>query len=872
MTQALEWLIRLALAATTLALVGLLVPALRSRLPAATFPLITRTAAALAGAAWLALALQFLLGNVHIQHVWIYTSRDLAWWYRLAGAWAGREGSLLLWAAILTAVTATVTRKGAPAADATRRHFYAWLLVWQAAFLVLVIQQGTFTPTPAHLVQARPEGNGLNPTLQTPFMLIHPPIQFIAYALATVPAAGALAAMTRRIGARDSDDAGSRAVQTAWIDLVTPASRLGFVSATAGLVLGGVWAYYTLGFGGYWAWDPVEVANLLPWIAWVLWLHTALARRRSGDLPAMAPMLATLPLSLTLLSTLATRSGLWVSVHAFTDPTNAFDPDPASRFLGILAAAPELAGYLALALGSLFVPLTLWARSAGTGAGVRIVGGALAALTALALLAPTKLVSWWFEAASWVPGPPGLGVLLVPAAALALAGLTHLGAEETAKPLGRRDLLKDRGLLVVAASLLGLGLLVIGILFFQSINGWDRAAYDARTPLLLVPLLLGIMVMQGRALLGRRRILLVVGMAIVLAIGASLAFPAQRGGAALIVVALIAIIVGVARLAHTLPGPRNRRGPYAMAIIAGWLDLAWWLSPPSWLPGWPSQLILGAAAAWAIWQLHRAATDPSIDGRVALVVAAGLGGFLIAPLLAGIAAWQLHKAGHLAGTKQRGPPPAKAIRATPMRPAAIQGLHVALVILVAGYAASTWWVDDERGIVDHETTLEVGGLAMSLGGQTSHGEPGTPWVASLHVLVESSGGHTAAPEVYWEPRSASHYPLPATHRSWWRDLYFDVDAICITDAGRPPPPRSGNESSEDATADPCAAEDAWVATYQPAARMVDPQVEAVRLHALSLPGIGLVWVGAALLTLYAAMLTQPATKLKGRERKGSRWQ
>ncbi|HEX2066958.1 MAG TPA: cytochrome c biogenesis protein CcsA, partial [Candidatus Thermoplasmatota archaeon] len=313
----------LALAASALALGATTASLLRPRPLDRAAARLWALAALLALAAFAWLAGRFLAADLSVSYVFFYTRADLAWPWRLAGTWAGREGSLLLWGVALAATAAALAWRHSrhPAQDAAverARRWTRWFLgLFSAAFLLAVALQDTFAPTSPGLLAGRPLGNGLNPTLKSPFILVHPPLMFAAYALATVPAAAVLG---------HTASGGDR-----WSHVALAPSRLCWLLYTLAIGLGALWAYVTLGFGGYWAWDPVEVANLLPWLALTLYLHAQLHHLRHGSYRALGPLLGVLPFLLTLFSTISTRSGLWVSVHAFTDPTDTFDPDPAGR-------------------------------------------------------------------------------------------------------------------------------------------------------------------------------------------------------------------------------------------------------------------------------------------------------------------------------------------------------------------------------------------------------------------------------------------------------------------------------------------------------------------------------------------------------------
>ncbi|HLF16229.1 MAG TPA: cytochrome c biogenesis protein CcsA, partial [Candidatus Thermoplasmatota archaeon] len=364
-----------------------------------------------------------------------------------------------------------------------------------------VALQDTFVRTAQELLARSPDGSGLNPTLKSPFILIHPPLMFVAYALATVPAAAALAHFASGTNR--------------WSRVAMGWSRVDWVVYTFAMGLGGMWAYYTLGFGGFWAWDPVEVANLLPWLGLTLYLHAQLHHARHGSFATVGPFLGLLPFLLTLFSAIATRSGLWVSVHAFTDPTNTFNPDAAARFLRILDLEPALRFYTGLMLATLALALALWSLRLARDhrSHLRLaaaVAFVLASLAAFALLDGRSAASLLLEVSRRATrGHTGLGLLALGFGAALLAAAPALLAKEQApaRPF-RLDL---RTLAFASVLVLGLSLLAIFLFHMAAVSGWTTGFYEKRLPYLATPALLGILVLQGLELFGRRRALAVAG-------------------------------------------------------------------------------------------------------------------------------------------------------------------------------------------------------------------------------------------------------------------------------------------------------------------------------------------------------------------------
>ncbi len=241
-----------------------------------------------------------LTHDFRYEYVIGYSSRDLPLLYLISAFWAGQSGTFLLWALATSLMGYALIRK-------TSWHPAAVMVAYipMLGFLNgLMLDPGGNPFKMAAQVPA--DGRGLNPLLQDPWMASHPPLVFLGYAALAVPAALALAAVfTRR--------------ERQWLEPALRWSLAGFVLLGLGIVLGGFWAYKVLGWGGYWGWDPVENASLVPWIAVAALLHGLLVQRATGALRRTNLVLAMATYFLVLYSTFLTRSGVLAdfSVHSF---------------------------------------------------------------------------------------------------------------------------------------------------------------------------------------------------------------------------------------------------------------------------------------------------------------------------------------------------------------------------------------------------------------------------------------------------------------------------------------------------------------------------------------------------------------------------
>jgi cytochrome c-type biogenesis protein CcmF len=236
------------------------------------------------------------------QYVADHTSRELPLGYTLTAFWGGQEGSLLLWLLVLTgyAVAAVLTGRRAG------REVLAWVvpvlgLVGTFFSLVLV-----FVASPFATQAAAADGAGLNPSLQNPYMAIHPPMLYLGYVGLTIPFAFAMGALL----ARRTDER--------WIVATRRWTLAAWAFLGIGQLLGAHWAYVEIGWGGYYAWDPVENAALMPWLAATAFLHSVMIQEKRGMLKVWNVLLVVLAFGLSLFGTFLTRSGIIQSVHSFT--------------------------------------------------------------------------------------------------------------------------------------------------------------------------------------------------------------------------------------------------------------------------------------------------------------------------------------------------------------------------------------------------------------------------------------------------------------------------------------------------------------------------------------------------------------------------
>ncbi len=294
--------------------------------------------------AFFALMTAFVTSDFSVANVAANSNIDQPPPYRIASVWGSHEGSMLLWCLALTGFGAAVALLG----RALPSGLKALTVATQGALGVLFIGYTAFASNPfARLADAPVQGRSLNPILQDPFLAIHPPFLYSGYVGFSVVFSFAVAALIE--GRADA----------AWARWVRPWSLAAWSLLTVGITLGSFWAYYELGWGGWWFWDPVENASFMPWLVGTALLHSAIVTEKRGALTGWTVFLALAAFTFSMLGAFLVRSGVLTSVHAF-----AVDPRRGVILLAILGVAAG-AGFALfawraprLAPGGLFAPVS----------------------------------------------------------------------------------------------------------------------------------------------------------------------------------------------------------------------------------------------------------------------------------------------------------------------------------------------------------------------------------------------------------------------------------------------------------------------------------------------------------------------------------
>jgi cytochrome c-type biogenesis protein CcmF len=400
------------------------------------------------------LAAALLTRDFRFAYVAEYSSRSLPWHYALSALWVGQAGSLLLWAWLLNGM-ALIFRFWPWQAKHALRDSALGIVMGYLCYLLLVMVFAADPMAPMHSIPR--EGGGLSPLLQHPSMLFHPPIVFAGYAAWTFPFALAVAALLRRHMDRN------------WVSLARPWALIGWTVLGLGILFGGHWAYQELGWGGYWAWDPVENGSLIPWLTGTALVHGLMVWQHCDALKKTCLALAIATFGLCNFATFLTRSGVFSSVHAFSQSS----------------------------IGWMFLALML---VLATGAMVLIV------LRRHELRSTTSTTSWLTRETLAM-----ISIVLLVVLSLVVIGGTTMGALSTFV-IGRTVLI---GPPFYNNVLIPVGILVLAMTALAPVLRWRRAPTTAEGKLFLWSALAAIAIAGIAVLVGMRHplTLLVIGLA-----------------------------------------------------------------------------------------------------------------------------------------------------------------------------------------------------------------------------------------------------------------------------------------------------------------------------------------------------------------------
>src|SRR5690242_815840 len=247
----------------------------------------------------------FISGDYSVVYVQHYSDSVQPLFYRITSFWGGLDGSIMLWVFLLSLFGAAAVYINRERQRELIPYVVAVIAVVEMFFLFLMVVHNN--PFQTFLTERHADGNGLNPLLQNYYMAIHPPTLYLGFVGMTIPYSFGMAALI------------TGHLDDSWLHSVRRWTMVSWLFLSLGLMLGMLWAYEVLGWGGYWAWDPVENAAALPWFTATAFLHSVMVQERRGMLRVWNVTLVIITFFLTIVGTFLTRSGVVQSVHAFGD-------------------------------------------------------------------------------------------------------------------------------------------------------------------------------------------------------------------------------------------------------------------------------------------------------------------------------------------------------------------------------------------------------------------------------------------------------------------------------------------------------------------------------------------------------------------------
>ena len=260
----------------------------------ATFPLITISC--------MLMIYSLISGDFSVEYVWRVSSREMPTYLKVTALWGGQAGSLLFWNLLLALFTAASMARN----WSKQKELMPYALMVASFTQIFFLGVSLFVENPfARLAIVPPDGNGLNPLLRHPGMIIHPPMLYLGFVGFTIPYAFAMSALI------------TGKLDDVWIKITRRWTLVAWLFLSLGLILGGRWAYDVLGWGGYWGWDPVENASFMPWLAGTAFLHSVMIQEKRSMFKMWNMILILLTFSLVIFGTFLVRSGVISSVHSF---------------------------------------------------------------------------------------------------------------------------------------------------------------------------------------------------------------------------------------------------------------------------------------------------------------------------------------------------------------------------------------------------------------------------------------------------------------------------------------------------------------------------------------------------------------------------
>jgi len=726
-------------------------------------------------ATFLLMVYYFLSSNMTIYYVLRESRTDYALQYRLAGAWAGDEGSLLLWTWLLSlsSLLFFIWRKNDSEERAHLRSLSSViLLIILAAFLCILLVSDPFRPTPPEYL-ANPStanGLGLSPLLLTPLTVVHPPLEFASYAIITIPFATAAAHL---LSGKDK-----------WTRISMQWTRSAWLFLTLALVIGALWSYTVLGWGGYWAWDPVQTANLTIWLPLTALVHAQLWNRRKGQFAHLAPALASIVFALTMFATFETRTGIIASVHSFI-ATGGVQEDLGTRLLDILGSGGATPPFFMLMAVSLLATAALFMLHF---ARIRKREGRVSGVMAVV---PWAFLVVYLTAIVWsVLDIRGIaGAVLIVAGAIsfgnealgfALLAMVFIGIpllwmlatspSDEASDEGPGSWISDDSAMSVALALFVLWTLVTLALMMLGANALSPAEFEGRLPFLLIPIGAVLFAILTWRLFTTRRLPAVLAILVVTILASYFLFASNIG--ALYFPLVLALVFAVSLRISKSWAPailsRSLRMAAMLTLISLLLAFVMWSSGITSLGLRQADLqtsvaldvILASISLAALVLLALAVSR--FDMRlwvICTLVGAVLIGFIIGAALSLMA---LALVIHSRREFLQKPSHRRVSLTSILRGASPQLVHLGVALLILGYASSTYFASnhDVTSFTDRTSSIPSGyrfqllnSSGVDINGDTFYEE------ITAIVDVSDGGGHlfTLSLKMMWQRGSGGFY-------------------------------------------------------------------------------------------------------------------
>jgi cytochrome c-type biogenesis protein CcmF len=539
-----------------------------------------------------------------IAYVHSYSQTDYTLFYKWGGVLAGADGTLLFWVWLI-ALSLFIQEifeyrkekrhrnknNDLSFADDKTLFVLVRLIVSIViiSFLYLIISIDLFGPTDSRSLLAYPNGYGLHANLHTPLMIAHPPMEFAGYAFLTIPMAAGLAYLITRKGK--------------WTNISLQWGRWAWFFYLLGIGIGGLWAYIVLGWGGFWAWDPIETVNLIPFIFLTAFVHGQLFDHKRKLFRNIAILLAIISLLTSFLATFVTRSGLWISVHDFAEVN---EKEAGIRLIKIIEVVESaeffiIGMFLMLTITAIlftFYIMKPYIRKGNNGQRILPIIPSLfiGFMLILSIYIIYDVISF-IETAFYVTSMLNLEnsldgsififimLLTIPVFWMYYASDSNPWQDFKTSEKKFKDYINDKNILTFALILLIIGAGITTYLLLASVNGASREVYDSQAPIIVLPMVIVLSIYMVWKKIGRKNVLYFASAMIASSIIGYLIYPDNTIISAtfpLLIIALLASLYKIFKSAlSTSNSNKNLNAAGILLISSGIIGMLMWGAPPS---------------------------------------------------------------------------------------------------------------------------------------------------------------------------------------------------------------------------------------------------------------------------------------------------